>query len=158
MPDKEERQKAMAREIVRYASADERDALRRWAEGLLSIRRSNLSVIKKASGARRLTKDNKVVAPIVKREWRKLKRFGWDERSWKVRFGMGAIVATVATVGNAGAGIAALGTAIGVPLWIVAGAGATFAGLIVDEVKSESGKPKTTYTEIDAEKKIDRKS
>ncbi len=68
MPDKEERQKAMAREIVRYASADERDALRRWAEGLLSIRRSNLSVIKKASGARRLTKDNKAVASIVKRE------------------------------------------------------------------------------------------
>jgi hypothetical protein len=158
MSDKEERQKAIAHKIVRYASADERDALGRWAEGLLSIRGSNLSVIKKASEAIRLTKDNKAVASIVKREWSKLKRVGWDERSWKARLGMGATVATVAIVGNAGAGIAALGTAIGVPLWIVAGAGGTFAGLIVDEVKSESGKLKTTYTEIDAEKKVGRKS
>ncbi len=158
MPDKEGSQKAIARQIIRYASADERDALRRWAEGLLFIRRSNLSVIKKASEAIRLTKDNKAVASIVKREWSKLKRWGWDERSWKARLGMGAMVATVATVGNAGAGIAALGTAIGVPLWIVTGAGATFAGFIIDEVKSESGKPKTTYTEIDAEKKVGRKS
>jgi hypothetical protein len=71
---------------------------------------------------------------------------------------MGAVTATIVAVGNAGAGIAAMGTAIGVPLWVVIGAGATFAGAIVDEVKSRPGNPRTSYTEIDAEKEIEKKS
>jgi hypothetical protein len=66
--------------------------------------------------------------------------------------GLGAVVATVATVGGAGAGIAALGGAIGVPLWVLFGAGAAFAGAIVDEVAARGSKPKTTYTEIEARK------
>lgn len=157
MTDKE-KQITIARAIVRDASADEQVALRDWAEGLLHIRNKNLPALKKVSEAIKLTKESSVIVPIVKRASGELKRVGWDERSWKSRLGMGAILATLVLVGNAGAGIAALGTAIGVPLWIVIGAGATFAGAIVDEVKSKSGKPKTTYTEIDAEKEIEKKS
>jgi hypothetical protein len=89
----------------------------------------------------------------MKRAAKELKRVGWDKRSWKARLGMGAVIATLMTVGNAGAGIAALGTAIGVPLWIVIGAGA-----IVDEVASKLGMPKTIYTDINAKKEIDKKS
>jgi len=38
------------------------------------------------------------------------------------------------TLSSSGAGLAAFGTAIGLPLWIVLGAGGAFAGMIVDEV------------------------
>lgn len=34
-----------------------------------------------------------------------------------------------------GAGIAALGGAIGVPLWVVFGAGGAFVGVFIDEAK-----------------------
>ncbi len=156
MTDNQEKQKAIARALVRNASAVEQDVLRRWAEGLLRIRDKDLPALKKVSEAIKLTKESKVIAPYVKKAAIELKRVGWDERSWKARFGMGAVMATIVTVGNAGAGIAALGTAIGVPLWVVIGAGATFAGTIVDEVKSKPEKPKTTYTEIDAEKRLKR--
>ena len=50
---------------------------------------------------------------------------------------MGALVGTVATVGNAGAGIAALDGAIGVPLWLIGAAGGTFLGSLIDGLVSK---------------------
>ena len=140
MKDDKKNQTDIARSIVQNASTEEKEALLHWAEGLLLIRSKDLPVLKKAWEAIKLTKKSKVITPILKRIVTELKRIGWDERSWKARLGIGSVVATLATVGNTGAGIAALGSAIGVPLWIVIGAGATFAGTIVDEIKSKSKK------------------
>ena len=41
----------------------------------------------------------------------------------------------IALFGSQSAGIAALGTAIGVPLWVVLGAGAAFANSLIEELK-----------------------
>ena len=157
MPADQEKQESIARALVRDASAVERDALRRWAEGLLQIRAKNISVSRKAKEAIVFATESKVIVPVIKKLAIELKRVGWDNRSWKSRLGMGAGVATLVAAGSAGAGIAAMGTAIGVPLWVVIGAGATLAGTIVDEVKSKANKPKTAYTDIEAEKEIKKK-
>ena len=60
---------------------------------------------------------------------------------------------TIALFGGQGAGIAALGAAIGVPLWVVFGAGAAFAGVLYEEITGKRSSTKTTYTVIDAERK-----
>ena len=49
---------------------------------------------------------------------------------------MGAAV-TALTLSGQGAGIAALGGAIGVPLFVVFGAGGALAGVIIDEVRKK---------------------
>ena len=41
----------------------------------------------------------------------------------------------IAAFGAQGAGVAALGTAIGVPLWVISGAGASLAGVLLEELK-----------------------
>lgn len=62
------------------------------------------------------------------------KRLGWDERGTKSRFGIAGAGIGLAVFGGQGAGIAALGGAIGVPLWVVLGAGAYFAPVLIDEL------------------------
>jgi len=49
---------------------------------------------------------------------------------------LGGSAALSLTSGSAG--LAAFGTAISVPLWIVLGAGGAFAGMIIDEVAKSS--------------------
>ncbi|MDB4521964.1 hypothetical protein N9100_00950 [Gammaproteobacteria bacterium] len=134
MSEDQKRQKQVARKLVQSATLEEKEALKTWADGLLQIREKNLPTHKKAYEALKHTSECSVVIPILKASTKELKKVGWDERSWKSRLGIGGVLAVLATVGNAGAGIAALGGAIGVPLWIVVGAGATFAGVILDEV------------------------
>jgi hypothetical protein len=48
---------------------------------------------------------------------------------------MSGAVAGVALFGGKAAGIAALGTAIAVPLWIVLGAGGAFAGVLIEIIE-----------------------
>ena len=157
MSTNQEKQKSIVRALVYDVGVVEREALRRWAEGLLQIRAKNLPASKKVKEAIKLTKESKVIAPVIKKFAIDLKRVGWDNRSWKSRLGMGTSMAILVAAGSAGAGIAAMGTAISVPLWVVIGAGGAFAGAIVDEVKSKSNKPKTAYTDIEAEKEIEKK-
>ncbi len=64
----------------------------------------------------------------------KTKRLTWDERGLKSRLGLSGAAAGLVIFGGQGAGIAALGTAIAVPLWVVLGAGATFAGFLYEEL------------------------
>jgi len=40
-----------------------------------------------------------------------------------------------------------------VPLWVVFGAGATFLGVLYEEITGKKVDPKTTYTVIDAKRK-----
>lgn len=79
----------------------------------------------------------------------------WDERGTKGRLSLIGVGIGATVFGGHGAGIAALGTAIGVPLWVVLGAGGAFTGMLVEElsVKSKTSEvgANTTYTVIDAE-------
>jgi hypothetical protein len=75
-----------------------------------------------------------VVLPAVKIIARETKRLGWDDRSLPGRLGIGGAAVGLALFGGQGAGVAALGTAVGVPLWVVFGAGATFLGVLYEEI------------------------
>lgn len=83
-----------------------------------------------------------------------LRELGWDNRGWAGRLGMTTAIGTVVLFGSQSAGIAALGTAIGVPLWVVFGAGASFLGKIIEKF---TGGPRveTSYTIIDAKMRRD---
>jgi hypothetical protein len=128
-------QAVIVHDIVDDANLEQQQALLEWSKELLAIRHSDDSVAAKGKAAVAATAQRKVIWPIVRVVLNRLKRLGWDERSWKARLGIGTALATVAIFGGQGAGIAALGTAIGVPLWIVFGAGGTFAGLLIDELE-----------------------
>lgn len=86
--------------------------------------------------------------------WEKSKLVAWDDRGLAARVGMIAAIAGIVTFGSQGAGIAALGGAIGVPLWVIFGAGGAFLALLYQEItgKEISGTTKATYRVIDAEK------
>jgi hypothetical protein len=57
------------------------------------------------------------------------------------KLGLSTAAVGVAIFGGQGAGIAALGTAIGVPLWAVLGSGAAFADVIIEEFGRKGGRP-----------------
>jgi hypothetical protein len=62
------------------------------------------------------------------------------------------MVSTEPGAGGQGAGVAALGTAVGVPLWVVFGAGATFLGVLYEEITRKKPNKSTSYQVIDAER------
>ncbi|MBK6321777.1 hypothetical protein [Candidatus Aalborgicola defluviihabitans] len=137
-PDK---QRQIAVKIVSSANAAEKEALRIWIERLLALKASNLPTAQKAKRAITLTAESKVVVPSVKIIARETKRLAWDERGLKGRLGLGGAAIGAAMFGGQGAGIAALGTAIGVPLWVVFGAGAAFAGVLYEEITGKKPRP-----------------
>jgi hypothetical protein len=133
----EERQRysPIAVSIVKNAKVGDLQSIHDWATGLVEIRRGGGSLMSKAKAAMALTMSRKVVWPAIEMTAQATKRFGWDERSKVQRMGIGGIAAGLALFGGANAGIAALGTAIAVPLWVVTGSGAAFAGVLIEEVK-----------------------
>lgn len=130
-----DRQAVAVVEVVEKATLSERLALQEWASRLLLIRNSELTPIRKARAAIAATASAKVVWPAVRITATKLREVGWDNRSRSARFGLVGAAVGVALAGGQSAGIAALGTAIGVPLWVVFGAGAAFANGLIEEIK-----------------------
>lgn len=109
-----ETQKQLAVKIAASANSEEKHAIRIWIEHLLALKATNLPTAQKAKQAISLTVNDKVVLPIVKIIAREIKRLAWDERGLQGRLGLGGAAVGVALFGGQGAGIAALGTAIGV--------------------------------------------
>lgn len=148
-----EKQKQLAVRIAASANAVEKEALRIWIERLLALKATDLPATQKAKKAISLTAESKVVLPTVKIIARETKRLAWDERGLTARLGLGGAAVGAALFGGQGAGIAALGTAIGVPLWVVFGAGAAFVGVLYEEITGKRPNTKATYTVIDGERK-----
>lgn len=123
----------MALTIVERATPTELQAVHQWAQGLLELRDKPMSKFDKARQAISLTLSSKIIWPIVKNVAHKMKEVGWDNRSRTSRLGLVGSATGIALFGGQSAGIAALGTAIGVPLWVVLGAGASFANLLIEE-------------------------
>lgn len=149
-PSPAERQLAIR--IAATANAEEKEALRSWIERLLAIRESQAPALAKGRLALSVTLDSQVIWPTVKLIAREVKRLAWDERSLKGRLGIGGVLVGLTVFSGQGAGIAALGTAIGVPLWVVFGAGAVFAGDLYERITGKKANGKTTYVVIDAER------
>jgi hypothetical protein len=148
--EEHKKQREVAVYVAEAANNLERAALLIWTQGLLQIREARRTKMQKLVEMARLTEEYKVMWPIAKMMATKLREIVWDDRSTKMRVGMGVAAAAFAVFGSQGAGIAALGTAIGVPLWFVFGAGASFAWMLIEELQAKEPS-KTKYT-IDAER------
>lgn len=126
-------QKTFVAQMVQEMSVDEASSLMGWGQKMLEIRDSRLSWLQKVKAAYAETLSRKVIMPAMKRIALALKKHAWDERGNKSRLGIAVAGATAMTFGGQAAGIAALGGAISVPLWVVFGSGAVFAAQIVEE-------------------------
>lgn len=139
-------QRQLAVQIAKSVDDEERLALLSWLTKLLEIRESSLSLKRKARDAITLTVESKVIRPAAKLIWREVKRLAWNERGTKSRFSLIGMAIGLTIFGGQGAGIAALGTAIGVPLWVVLGAGGAFAGALIEELSSSKNVPSNPNT------------
>jgi hypothetical protein len=113
---------------------------------------AGLPALQKTKRAISLSASSRVIVAAVKIVGREVKRHGWDNRSRPARLGMGAAAGAVAFFGGKGAGIAALGGAVGVPLWVVFGAGGAFAGVLYEEITGRRLDTNATYRVMDAER------
>jgi len=157
-PDSPAAHQQLALRIAAESSPPEREALRSWLRKLLEIRVANLPARRKAVSAIRATLDSRIIWPVVKRLGRETKRFAWDERTATARFGLVGIAAGIALFGGQTAGLAALGGAVAVPLWVVFGAGAAFARVLYDELTHERtprSDVKSSADTLDARKDAD---
>ncbi|GGX68098.1 hypothetical protein GCM10011309_17310 [Litorimonas cladophorae] len=149
------KQRALIQRVVSTVPDREKEALVYWAEQMLALKRSDLSKRSKIRESILVTQRGKIIVPILKIFARELKldqlniskidtssankclsfiKGFWLKRSLAAQVGMGASAIGLAVFGTQGAGIAALGTAIGLPLWIVFGAGAMFATNLIQEI------------------------
>lgn len=150
LPDK---QRQLAIKIASSANAIEKEAIRIWIARLLELKATDLPAFKKAKRAASLTASSKVVLPTVKTIAREIKQLTWDNRGLKGRLALSGAIVGASLFGGQGAGIAALGTAIAVPLWVLFGTGAAFLGVLYEEVVGKKLPAKTTYQVIDAKRK-----
>jgi hypothetical protein len=127
---------ALVRRLDESLTDDERVRFVRWARGLLALRGSPAPVLERAREALRLTRDGGVVVSVLRSSGRGIVRVAWRDRTWAARFAFGGMAVAAAAYGGKSAGIAALGTAVGVPLWVVFGAGGAFAGMLADELET----------------------
>lgn len=136
--------------VIERATNTERETLLRWAKELLAIRETPLSTFGKMTRAISITIESGAILPFIKTTGLEIKRIGWDERSLPARIGLSAAAFTTLLLSGEGAGIAALGGAISVPLWIVFGAGGAFAGALIEELMRIPG-PERKVTTIDSD-------
>ncbi|HEV2132416.1 MAG TPA: hypothetical protein VGR27_14975 [Longimicrobiaceae bacterium] len=134
------------RRLNRHLNDEQRQDLIHWSRELLEIRESGVTPMEKARRALDATYDRKVVLAVLSSTGSALKQLAWDDRSWAARLGLGGAAFAVAAFGGQGAGIAAVGTAIAVPLWIVLGAGSGFARMLIDELQAALGRRPTHPT------------
>lgn len=127
MEDIGNNERRVALQVATIANPSQNAALRAWISELLAIRDSKATSLSKARQALKITAQTKVIWPVVQLIAKQVKKTGWDDRPTSQRFGIGGVAVGVALFGGQSAGIAALGTAIGVPLWVVLGAGSMFA-------------------------------
>jgi hypothetical protein len=132
-------QQSLARRIAQSMPVEEKERFRVWVAKLLEIRGGNGSALFKAKQAVKATVSDGVAVAIARLLATELKRLGWNERGLKWRVGFIAAVITAVVTGGQGAGIAALGGAIGVPLWLVLGAGGAFLAMLYEELGTGAG-------------------
>lgn len=137
----------LARAVVAELDPAQREVLADYMASLILLRQRELPAQTKVLDSIDLTADRQVLGVLTKGSGRLLAKHAWKDRSWAARIGLSAAaLASILTAGQ-GAGIALLGTAVGVPLWIVFGAGGTFAGALIDEVaRSRTGVERSTDT------------
>lgn len=155
MVDQKLKSRELALKVAQEASLDEREKLVFWLSGLLEIKNSEMTPLKKSREAVSFTSKQKVILPIIRSISKLVKKHLWDSRGIKGRSGLIGIGVGLTFFGGQSAGIAALGGAIGLPLWIVLGAGGAFAGVLLEELQTKKEQSPsgviTSYKVVDGE-------
>ncbi len=76
----------------------------------------------------------------------------WKRRSLRMKVFISVTGLVAIFTGGSGAGIAALGTAVGLPLAIVLGSASSVAVMFYEEIMGEVPNLQTSYREIEAKK------
>lgn len=130
-------------EAVSQLDEQEKAVVLQWAkESREVVTQSSLTKKEKFARLREISSAKPVVV-VLKAVARLLKSKAWDNQSWARRLGIAGLAAGVASFGLEGAGIVALGGGIGVPLALLSTAGATFLGVVIDELKKEVNERKS---------------
>lgn len=133
--DNQEQGRMLIRRLDKSLTDSERQAIINWGMQLLAIRRSDKTTIQKAQAALEITRRSNIILPTLSKAGITLRNVLWKDRNWPTRIGLGTAAIAAVAFGSQGAGIAALGGAIGIPLWVVCGAGGVFIGTLIDELQ-----------------------
>ncbi len=128
-----ETQPAVVQAVLR-APAAEQQRLLAWSREIGVIRLGDLKGRAKAAAILAMTRERKAAWPLAKVVGRAVWIILWEARSWTLRLGVLALIATFTLIGNAAAGIVPLGGGIGLPLWVLTGGGGALVGWIADRV------------------------
>ena len=126
MSDKNRR---IARTAISELDAGQRAVLSDYAKKLLELRGKDLPTQAKVIDAIDFTADKDVLGVLTKGSARLIAKHAWKDRSWPGRVGIGAAGVIGLMAAGQGAALALLGSAIGVPMWIVFGSGDAIAHL-----------------------------
>ena len=129
--------RSLARETVHQMSDSEKLLVKDWAQkSLVVVSSKELSRVEKVVALRKM-RPTKPVIRLFLALLRAIKEKSWTNQSWARRLGIGGLTITAVAFGSKGAGIAAFGTAQGLPLFLVTATGATALGAIIDEINKE---------------------
>ena len=148
------KQQVLARSVVGQMTDTEVDMFLKWGDEYLSVMQSNLSRREKAKQIWDTTRDNDIVKLATGLMWKqakasskvaKRKHDAFFKGRPNLRVGTYVGLGTMAVMGGSGAGIAAGGTAIGLPLALVTGVGAAGVRSMIAEARQRQSETDVTY-------------
>jgi hypothetical protein len=129
--------KTKIQDFLNGISEQEKEALADWLDSLLEIRKSAFNRKQKLNQLTVVLKNSRPLLPVVKQLSTETKRIIWTERKGGFRSFLAGSAFAIFLFGFQGAGIAAFGGAIGLPLWVVFGGGSTLAYALLSELRKD---------------------
>ena len=128
--------KAVAQTVAQMSAQEKKEVLT-WAERSLAVVSNKSLTRKQKILALRDIKQTKPILRLLTALLRLVKNKTWTGQSWARRLGVISVSVGAITFGSQGAGLAAFGTAKAAPLLLLTTVGATFLGVLIDEIKKE---------------------
>jgi hypothetical protein len=124
----------LAEDILKGFSDEERLEIKSWAEKAIVIRNDeSLNQIQKVKKLYEESWRSSVITKFLKAFLQFIKKHGWDERSMPARITMSGAALGFVTMGTKLAGIASAGIGVGLPFFVLTGAGGALLGVIIQE-------------------------
>lgn len=121
-------------------SFEEKEKILNWAKkSLVVIENKQLTKIEKLKALKKI-KTSRVVTIFVLTLIRLIKNKTWTNQTWARRFGFAGITLGTMIFGSQAAGVATMGSGVGVSLALISTVGATFVGVLIDELSKEAKK------------------
>lgn len=138
--DKKSAVRKVVAETISEMNKQEKHEVIDWAErSLVVVTDKSLSSKEKVVALSKI-KQTKPILRLLLALLRLIKSKTWTGQSWARRLGFIALSGSAVAFGSKGAGIAAFGTAQAAPVLLLTTIGATFLGVLVDEIRKETKK------------------